>query len=593
MTTNSSQANHSGGPRPEPVVPELDASRFEMLNPVGSGGMGTVYRAVQRSVGRHVAVKVLSSEHAANATGLARFVREANIIARLTHPNIVQLIDFGRDRDGRMLLVMELLEGESLRALLRREGRLAPERAVYVAVQTLNALRVAHAAGVVHRDLKPENVFMHRAGDDDHVKVLDFGVAKLTQNDIVDANTTQGSLVGTLRYMAPEQIAGETPDHRIDVYAVGMLLYEMLANAMPYDTRDRYVLLRQIIAEEPAHLLTRVNDVSPALAEVVMRAIQKSPRDRFQSADEFRRALTPFLNGDHARLQALSDASNRTFPTGNVPVPGGEIRSGIVRSGHVQMAASVMQGMAQVPPTGLEQTVHARSQASMPGYPSQAAMMGHPSQVGPMGHPSQVGPMGHPSQVGPWPSSPGYVVAPPMAIAPQPAPRSNGPVIVAVAVMLIAGLGGAAWFLTQRTAAPPPAPRVIVADPPSQPATATTAQPAQPTAPAPAPRMVTVTTTPPGARISSTDGTVLCAATPCAIPVPAGRPLAVRVQRESVSLDAMIDPSSPSASIDLRALVAPAQTGNDAPRRPRPRPTNTGHGENNNGGSELPMFLPH
>ena len=133
--------------RSEPIVPELDASRFEMLEAIGSGGMGTVYRALQRSVGRYVAVKMLAPEHAANASGLARFVREANAIARLAHPNIVQLIDFGRDRDGRLLLVMELLEGESLRALLRREKTLDIERAAWVAVQCLNALRTAHAAG--------------------------------------------------------------------------------------------------------------------------------------------------------------------------------------------------------------------------------------------------------------------------------------------------------------------------------------------------------------------------------------------------------------------------------------------------------------
>ena len=317
---NSSHAGGGSSPRSEPEVPSLDASRFELLEKIGTGGMGTVYRAVQRSVGRHVAIKMLAPEHAANASGLARFVREANIIARLTHPNLVQLIDFGRDRDGNLLLVMELLEGESLHHVIRRESRLAPERAAYITVQCLNALRVAHAAGVIHRDLKPENISLHRVGDDDHVKVLDFGVAKLTQGDVADQHTTQGSLVGTLRYMAPEQVAGETPDGRIDVYAVGMVLYELLAGTMPYDTRDRFVLLRQIIAEEPAHLLTRAPDVPAALAEVVMRAIQKTPAQRYATVDEFRRALKPFLAADHARLQALADAT----ASGTCAYPGAE-----------------------------------------------------------------------------------------------------------------------------------------------------------------------------------------------------------------------------------------------------------------------------
>jgi serine/threonine protein kinase len=568
---SSSQTGSGSGGRSEPAVPELDASRFEMLESVGSGGMGTVYRAVQRSVGRHVAVKVLAPEHAANAMGLQRFVREANIIARLTHPNIVQLIDFGRDREGRLLLVMELLEGEPLRALLRREGRLAPERAVYAAVQTLNALRVAHAAGVVHRDLKPENVFIHRSGDDDHVKVLDFGVAKLTQGDTSDVNTTQGSLVGTLRYMAPEQIAGEAPDHRIDVYAVGMLLYEMLAAAMPYDTRDRYVLLRQIIAEEPAHLLSKAPDVSPALAEAVMRAIQKSPRDRFQSVDEFRKALTPFLAGDHARLQALADASNRG-PVGGAGALGGEIRSGIVRSGHVQLAASAM-GVA-----GFAQPQFVA--------PSQ----GHPSS---QGYPSS---QGHPSSQG-YMSAPGYAPAPVLyGIAPQPTPASSSrPIVWALVAALVLVVLGGGVALSMRTGASSDA------QAPSPGAAPPAPSPVAPTAPpAPATRMVTVTTTPPGAQVLDAAGATLCAATPCAIPVPVSGPLAIRIVREGVSLGASLDPNSPSASIDLTGLSAPAQpVANNAvdagARRVERRRTPANHAPAGSaqGGDELPMFLPH
>jgi serine/threonine-protein kinase len=333
--------------RSEPGVPEIDVTRFEILEAIGTGGMGTVYRALQRSVGRHVAVKVLAQEQAANVLGLARFVREANAIARIAHPNIVQLIDFGRDHLGRMLLVMELLEGESLRDLLRRGGPMAPERAVHVAVQCLSALRSAHAAGIVHRDLKPENIFIQRVGSDDLAKVLDFGVAKIAQGDDVPSehNTTQGTMVGTLRYMAPEQIAGEAPDHRVDVYAMGVLLYEMLSGVTPFDTRDRFILLRQILTEAPTPLCVRSPQVSPALSEVVMAALRKVAAERFANADALRDALLPFLAPQHARLAELSE--NRGAMPLRPPVGVGvEHRSGVVRTGGAPDATSAQRPTA-------------------------------------------------------------------------------------------------------------------------------------------------------------------------------------------------------------------------------------------------------
>ena len=325
---NSFSADLSRSMRSDAGVPDIDESRFEILEEIGVGGMGSVYRAVQRSVGRYVAVKMLLPEHASNASGLARFVREANVIARLTHPNIVQLIDFGRDTQGNLLLVMELLEGEPLRTLLRREGRLPPDRAAVIAAQCLQALRTAHAAGVIHRDLKPENIFVHRTDDGDHVKVLDFGVAKLTEAEAGDPNhTAQGSMVGTLRYMAPEQVAGEAPDQRIDVYAMGVTLYEMLSGALPYDGRDRFVLLRQIIAEPPAPLLARAPDVPAPLAEIVMRAIAKQPSDRFANVEEFRRALLPLLGGEMSRWMVSSESSGRFGASASGVVPAGSATS--------------------------------------------------------------------------------------------------------------------------------------------------------------------------------------------------------------------------------------------------------------------------
>ncbi|MDO9022485.1 MAG: serine/threonine-protein kinase [Deltaproteobacteria bacterium] len=531
---NSFSADLSRSMRSDAGVPDIDESRFEILEEIGVGGMGSVYRAVQRSVGRFVAVKMLLPEHASNASGLARFVREANVIARLTHPNIVQLIDFGRDTQGNLLLVMELLEGEPLRTLLRREGRLAPERAVVIAAQCLQALRTAHAAGVIHRDLKPENIFVHRTDDGDHVKVLDFGVAKLTEAEAGDPNhTAQGSMVGTLRYMAPEQVAGDAPDQRIDVYAMGVTLYEMLSGALPYDGRDRFVLLRQIIAEPPIPLLARAPDVPAALADVVMRAIAKLPSERFANVEEFRRALLP-LGGEMSRWMVSSDGSGRFGASGSGVVPAGAMTS---------------TGRVSPDPTS---TPIAHSEVL------RAAMHSATN------------------------SSPGFPTA--------PAPRRSPLVAVLVALGLIAlGLGAAVLLRA------PAAPIVPAAAAPPSTSPTTVLAPVVAPAPAAAARMVVVQTTPAGARITEASGVELCAATPCAVSVPVGGTRPVVLTLGATRLPVVLDGNSASASVDLAPVAAPtppaAAPANSRPsngggrthvRRPAPEP-----------GGDLPMFLPH
>jgi len=569
---NSQAGNPSA--RSEPSVPLLDASRFEMLEAVGSGGMGTVYRALQRSVDRYVAVKMLAPEHAANASGLTRFVREANAIARLNHPNIVQLIDFGRDTaSGNLLLVMELLEGESLRSLLRREHKLAPERAVYVAVQCLNALRAAHASGVIHRDLKPENIFIHRVGDDDHVKVLDFGVAKLTENEVGD-NTTQGSLVGTLRYMAPEQIAGETPDLRIDVYAMGVVLYEMLSGSMPYDTRDRYNLLRAIIADPPRPLHDVAPELSPALADVVMRAIDKGASARWQTADDFRRALMPHLGESHGRIQSLSDASGRFRHPGLGAVSGGDVQSGVVRSGSVAGPYAPGPSATRAERPGLRPPSGAYPQGHSPSVDSEVLRGAFQQAIAPL---------------------------PPGMSSPHPQdPPARLPWLILGGVLLCSGLVFAALRLgtsstrieavptNARTPEPPPSStRVIAADP------VPVAPPAPPVAP-PTTRMVLVSTTPSGARvIDPHTQQELCAQTPCAVAVPTTGTRAVRVFVGTASLDVLLEANAPTATLDLSGLTAPAPTAPAAhpPSQGRRRPGGSRNGEHGHD-DDIPMLLP-
>jgi len=530
---NSFSADPSRSMRSDAVVPDIDEGRFEILEEIGVGGMGSVYRAVQRSVGRFVAVKMLLPEHASNASGLARFVREANVIARLTHPNIVQLIDFGRDTQGNLLLVMELLEGEPLRTLLRREGRLAPDRAVVIAAQCLQALRTAHAAGVIHRDLKPENIFVHRTDDGDHVKVLDFGVAKLTEAEAGDPNhTAQGSMVGTLRYMAPEQVAGESPDQRIDVYAMGVTLYEMLSGALPYDGRDRFVLLRQIIAEPPTPLLVRAPDVPAALADVVMRAIAKLPSERFASVEDFRRALLPLPGGDMSRWMVSSDGSGRF----------GSSRSGVVPAGTMTST-----GRASPEPTS---TPIAHSELL------RAAMHSATS------------------------SSPGY----PTTAAPR---RSPLLAVLALLGLVVVGLGAAALLR------PPPAPNAPVATAPPTPSATTVLAPVAAPAPSPAARMVVVQTTPAGARITDASGVELCAATPCAVSVPVGGTRPVVLSLGATRLPVVLDGDSASATVDLAPVAAPTAPAPASSRPPNGGGRTHVRRPGPEAGGDLPMFLPH
>ncbi|MBI5512703.1 MAG: protein kinase [Deltaproteobacteria bacterium] len=530
--------------RSEPTVPYLDSGRFEFGGPVGSGGMGTVYRAVQRSVGREVAIKVLAPEQAANQTGMTRFVREANAIARIHHPNIVQVIDFGRDADGRMLLVMELLEGESLRALMRRERFLPVERAVFLAVQCLSALRAAHAAGVIHRDLKPENVFVHSVAGEDHVKVLDFGVAKLTQNDPSGNNTTEGSVVGTLRYMAPEQVAGDPAGPSADLYAVGMVLYELLSGTMPYDVKDRFVLMRQIITEAPKPLLHNAPMAPPELCDIVMRAIAKTPLERHASADELRRCLLPFLDPERQRLLEAAEGTPRPP---SVPQLEGTVPSGVVRSARVEPLPVPVPRAPTVPP---------------------------------------------PTLVGRRLPPPAPVPQDLLALTSPPPPRPAWWTILAaaLAVFFVALLGNMA---VQRWVLPPSAPpRVLSTVPVVTPVLA----------PAPATRVVLVTTSPPGASIEDRDGTMLCPTTPCGVPVPVDGLRAVKVSLADATLDVTLDGHGSSASIDLTSIWTPTPPGVNAQTPPQPpparvtdtarRPPRPPRPPSNNSGDRVPLFLP-
>lgn len=273
------------------------AGRYRIEARVGSGAMGAVYRAEQAGLGRRVALKIVNRDRQVDNDTLARFRREATALSALHHPNTVRVFDFGSTTNGLLFLAMELLEGEPLTDRLLREGPLPLPVALSVTQQVLRSIGEAHARGLVHRDLKPDNIFLARVPGEHQpiVKVLDFGIAKAVAGDrkIDQFETLDGTVFGTPRYMSPEQAGGRALDPRSDLYSVGIMLYELIAGHPPFVDSDAVVVMARHIRDKP-ELLSRaapLRKIPPSLDAVVSRALAKSPDERFQTAEEFERAL--------------------------------------------------------------------------------------------------------------------------------------------------------------------------------------------------------------------------------------------------------------------------------------------------------------
>jgi serine/threonine-protein kinase len=272
--------------------------RYKLIDRLGSGGMGTVWVAENTALGGDatVAVKVLHTQFATDATAVERFKNEARIAAKLGHPNIVRVYDFGEDDEGAPYIVMERLHGESLAARLEREGHLAPREAVEVLIEVLEALSAAHDRDILHRDLKPENVFLAREGTKIVPKILDFGVSKILGSDENRVKMTRtGSLIGTPAYMSPELLLGGATDLRSDLWAMGVMLYELLSGRLPYESDNYNAVLVRIATGHPTPLRDYVPDLDSGLVSLVERAMARKPSARFASARAMRDALSGWL----------------------------------------------------------------------------------------------------------------------------------------------------------------------------------------------------------------------------------------------------------------------------------------------------------
>ncbi len=286
---------------------------YEILSPLGAGGMGEVWRARDTRLNREVAIKVLPASFANDADRLRRFKQEALATSALNHPNILTVYDIG-DHEGASYLVSELLEGAELRARLQ-DGELPARRCVDYAQQIASGLAAAHAKGIVHRDLKPENLFITTEG---RVKILDFGLAKLKPPQVGEADsqaptqkkiTDPGTVLGTVGYMAPEQVRGQDADHRADIFSFGVILYEMLSGRRAFSGESAIEVMNAILKEDPPEL-TAMNTRAPqGLERLIRRCLEKQPEQRFHSAHDLGYALEALSTSSGAQPESQSEAS--------------------------------------------------------------------------------------------------------------------------------------------------------------------------------------------------------------------------------------------------------------------------------------------
>ncbi len=283
----------------DPLIGAVLSGRYVLSRRIGTGGMGVVYEARHTTLGKRFAVKILREQATASDDAVARFRQEAKSATRIGHDNIVQITDFGETDGGASYLVMELLDGEDLARVLASEHTLPLERAIPILLQVCRALGAAHDKGIVHRDLKPENIFLvSRGGEPDFVKIVDFGMAKMNDQETPGVPgrklTKTGMIFGTPEYMSTEQAYGRPTDHRSDIYAVGIIAYEMLTGRVPFSGESFMAILSQHMLDAPP----RMSEANPhvrvpeALERVIVACLAKSPDERPQSMQELSRALT-------------------------------------------------------------------------------------------------------------------------------------------------------------------------------------------------------------------------------------------------------------------------------------------------------------
>jgi len=495
----------------DPLVGATVAGRYKVIKLLGEGGMGQVYLAEHSAIEKRIALKVLRAEYAHKGEIVTRFQQEAISASRIKHPNVLDVFDFGQLENGCFYLAMEFLEGNDLADELQRSRVLTPPRALPIAMQICRALSAAHAKGVVHRDMKPENVFLQRTGDGEEiVKIVDFGIAQLKpSNEEAAAQsahrrlTRTGMIFGTPEYMAPEQASGKHADLRCDIYAVGIILFELFTGSVPF-TGDTFlgVLAKHLNDVPPAMQAVYPGlQLSPELEAVVLRTLAKDPTHRYQTMNELAAALAATPEGQYAGVRG---------PYSQVSPDG---RSSQLATGAPSPTAQQFVSNPNV------------ARGSAPGVVDRdAATLAGQKPTGGVAAPAE-------TQLG-------------AESATRPPMKSGGSAVVAVLLGVLVVGGGAAAYLLRGGEGPAVVPSAqaklpdapLAPEPPPAASSVAVAAPPAPSAPPAAPAGVTleVITDPPGAQVMK-NGFQVCDATPCQVNAALNEGLELTAKKDALS----------------------------------------------------------
>src|SRR5712691_4235826 len=301
----------------DPLLGQTLAEKYLVEQLIKRGGMGSVYRGKHVMMDKTVAIKVLRPSLAGDDDVVARFSREAKAASRISHPHAVSVTDFGDAENGVVFLVLEYLDGQALKEVIRNEGQMPLGRAVEIVRQVSGALDAAHKQGVVHRDLKSDNIMLSQTNGGDWAKVLDFGIAKIQQAEGAgDIEITAANLViGTPQYMSPEQCSQSGPiDARSDIYSLGIIIYEMLAGRVPFTGESPTIIMMKQVQDPPPSILEARPELAPAAAQVISKALAKQQADRFQSAGELSTALTDAASASESSQLVAAPATVLSAP---------------------------------------------------------------------------------------------------------------------------------------------------------------------------------------------------------------------------------------------------------------------------------------
>src|SRR5262245_24100847 len=342
----------------DPLIGETLAGKYLIEELIKSGGMGSVYRGKHILMDKRVAIKVLRPSLAMDDAVVARFSREAKAASRISHPHAVNVTDFGESENGVVFLVMEYLDGRTLKEIIKSEGAMPLARTVEIIRQVSGALDAAHEQGVVHRDLKSDNIMLSETNGGEWAKVLDFGIAKIQQPEgALDVDITAANLViGTPQYMSPEQCSQAGPiDARSDIYSLGIIVFEMLAGRVPFTGESPTVIMMKQVQDPPPSILEARPDLPVAVAQVVTKALAKQPDDRFQSAGDLSSALaTVAAAAEDPGFLAAAPATVANTPVG-MPVLVEPDEETLVRPRQTMDESTVVQSRRNSAP--LEQPV--------------------------------------------------------------------------------------------------------------------------------------------------------------------------------------------------------------------------------------------